>query len=391
MQTLFDKIVLLGLCILTMSFTEIEWFTIVIMLFAILISSLCGYFENKYPIFLCVGYIVLCLFVPGLFMFLPLIVYDCSALKVDDTYFGAANSRKWMLHLCWLAVLPAVYLFDIPQIAIAVTLSCGIAFLLQHRTNTQLITHDELLELRDDTKERAEQLERKNRDLMESRDNEVMLATLAERNRIAREIHDNVGHMLTRSLLQISALRITHPEENDLTDELDMIKNTLSDAMDSIRNSVHNLHDESIDLKSRLSAMIDGFAFCPIKLRYDAGELPAEVKLCFIAIAREALSNIAKHSNASTATITLMEHPSFYQLVIADNGNAFAKKGYTDKNNRREDNRRSIRESGNNSGGIGLQNISDRVDALGGIFRIEQTKGFSVFISVPKERGDKTN
>ena len=387
MQTLLDKIVLLGLSILTMSFTEIDWFTIVILFIAILVSSLCGYFENRYSAFLCVGYIAACFFIPGLFIFMPLVVYDCSGLKVEDTYFGATNFRKWVLRLCWLPVLPAVYVVDITQVAIAVTLSCGVAFLLQYRTNAQLATREELFELRDNTKERAEQLERKNRDLIERQDNEVRVATLAERNRIAREIHDNVGHMLTRSLLQISALRITHSKEVELTDNLDMIKNTLSDAMDNIRNSVHNLHDESIDLKSRLEAMIDGFVFCPVRLRYDAGELPTEVKLCFVAIVREALSNIAKHSNASNAWVTLMEHPSFYQLIVSDNG------GAESRARGKAPDRSSLNRGSGDSGvvirsanGIGLQSIADRVDELGGIFRTEQSKGFTVFISVPKNK-----
>jgi len=398
MQTLFDKIVLLGLSLLTMSLIEIEWTTIVIMLFAILVSSLCGYLNRKYTKFLCIGYVAACLLVPDLLMFLPLIVYDCSGLGNENTssdITGMSNFRKWALRLCWVLVLPTIGFFDVIQVSAAIVISCGIAFLLQHRTNTQIATRGALLELRDDTRERSEQLERKNRDLMERQDSEVRVATLAERNRIAREIHDNVGHMLTRSLLQISALRITHPDDDALTSELDTIKNTLSDAMDSIRNSVHNLHDESIDLKSRLDAMIDGFVFCPVKLRYDAGELPAEVKLCFVAIVREALSNIAKHSNASSATVTLMEHPSFYQLVIADNGTAKAtgrsSSGINPVAHSGSENNLPIDMSSNMSGGIvrstsgiGLQNIADRVDELGGVFRTEQNKGFTVFISAPK-------
>jgi len=393
MQTLFDKIVLLGLSLLAMSFTEIEWTTIVVMLFAILISSLCGYLNRKYTPFICIGYVVLCLLVPELLIFLPLIVYDCSGAggeNASSNISDMSNFRKWALRLCWVVVLPTVTFFDAIQVSAAIIISCAIAFLLQYRTNKQIVTRDELLELRDYTRERAEQLERKNRDLTERQDNEVRLATLAERNRIAREIHDNVGHMLTRSLLQISALRITHSDDDTLTDELDMIKNTLSDAMDSIRNSVHNLHDESIDLKSRLEAMIDGFVFCSVNLRYDAGELPTDVKLCFIAIVREALSNIAKHSNATSAWVTLMEHPSFYQLIVADNGAAAGGRSSSDALNRS----RLVGGSGDSgivvrsANGIGLQSIADRVDELGGVFRTEQSKGFTVFISVPKTSKD---
>jgi len=353
MQKLIDKLVLLGLCLLALSFTEIQWFSIVTLLGAVVVSSLCGYFENKLPTFLCTGYVVLCLFIPDFTVFLPLVVYDC------------AGSGAGLLRFCWVVALPVSFTAGgVPQTPIAVILSSGAAFLLQYRTASQMKTNGEYFALMDNAQERAELLERENRDLMEKQDYEVRLATLSERNRIAREIHDNVGHLLTRSLLQLGALRVSRAGDEKLGSELDMVKGTLSDAMDSVRSSVHDLHDESVDLESRLQSMIDGFGFCPVKLRYDAGEMPAEMKYCFVAIVREALSNIARHSGATEAAVTVTEHPAFYQLLIKDNGTA---------------------KPGGGAGGIGLQNMTDRVDALGGVFRTDRSGGFRIFVSVPKK------
>jgi len=334
------------------------------MLVAIGVSSLCGYLDDRNTIFLCVGYVVLSFFFPGFLVFLPLLVYDCVDQKAwrEDKY-GSAFFINHLLRFCWVIALPIGFLRETPQTAIAVLLTSAAALLLQHRTNAQITGRDELFAMRDNAKERAEQLEQTNRSLLEKQDYEVRLATLAERNRIAREIHDNVGHMLTRSLLQISALRVSNADDEKLTSELDMVKGTLSDAMDSIRSSIHDLHDESIDLKSRLDAMIDGFLACPVKLRYDAGDLPVDVKICFTAVVREALSNIAKHSSATEARVTVMEHPSFYQLVVSDNG---------------------IGKKSGGQVGIGLQSMADRVDALRGVFRAESDKGFKIFISIPK-------
>ena len=351
MQKLIDKLVLTGLCLVAFTLKEIDGFSIATLLFAVAISSLCGYFENKLPVFLCAGSIVLCLLIPGLTIFLPLIVYDCAGFD------------KWPLRLCWIVALPVCFTIGAPQIPIAIVLSSIAAFVLHIRTTEQLKVREEYYAIVDNAKESAELLERKNRDLMEKQDYEVRLATLSERNRIAREIHDNVGHMLTRSLLQIGALGVTHTGDDKLTGELDMIKGTLSGAMDSIRNSVHDLHDESLDLRSQLEAIADDFRFCPVKLRYDAGELPVGIRYCFAAIAREAFNNIARHSNASEASITVIEHPAFCQLVISDNGTVKASESER---------------------GIGIQNMADRVDALGGVFRAEHDKGFRIFISVPK-------
>jgi len=350
MQKLIDKLVLLGLCILVLSLSGVQWISVVAMLVAMAVSSLCGYFDSRVKAPLCVAYIVACFFFNPLVIFLPLIVYDC------------AESDKWPLRLCWIAALPSCFQLGVQQVPVAVILSSVAAFLLQFRTAAQIKTRDDYFEFMDNAKERAELLERKNRDLMEKQDYEVKLATLAERNRIAREIHDNVGHLLTRSLLQLGALHVTHADNAELTSEMGMLKSTLSDAMDSIRSSVHDLHDESFDLRGRLEAMAGGFEFCPVRLRYDADDLPAEVKYCFIAIVREALSNIARHSSATEAAVTVTEHPAFCQLLISDNGTVCADAS---------------------AKGIGLQNMADRVDALGGVFKVDHGNGFRIFISIP--------
>ena len=392
MQKLVDKLLLLGLCSLAMSLTQIQWASVVVSLVAVASSSLNSYLENRYSPYFSVAYVATCFIAPGFTLFLPLVAYDCAGMGV------------WALRFCWCVALLPCFAMGGWRIAAAVALSSAVAFLMQCRTSAALETKDAINALADDAKEKAESLERKHRELMEKQDYEVRLVTLAERNRIAREIHDNVGHLLTRSILQLGALRVTcgggggsdgdgggggggessggessgggssgssggssgggSGEGARLDDELELLKGTLSDAMDSIRSSVHDLHDESVNLKMQLEAMIDGFKFCPVRLRYDAGELPVKLRLCFAAVVREALSNIARHSDAAEAAIAVVEHPALCQLVIWDNGTA--KSGVAGK-------------------GIGLQNMADRIGALGGVFRVERGNGFKVFISVPKE------
>ncbi|MCL2051559.1 MAG: histidine kinase [Lachnospiraceae bacterium] len=269
----------------------------------------------------------------------------------------------------WCFALPFCFASLGFRMGMVVSLACGVAFLLDLRTCAGQKIKDAYYALTDEAKEKAVFLERENRELLGKHDYEIQLATLAERNRIAREIHDNVGHLLTRSLLQIDALKIKIDSQGESPNissnsDLDLVRQTLSEAMDSIRLSVHDMHDESINLKLQLEAIIKGFNFCPVKLCYDAGELPIGLRTAFAAIVREALSNIARHSKANQAMVTITEHPAFYQLIICDNGTAEVTRA---------------------SGGIGLYNMADRVNALGGVFRIEDTAGFKIFISVPKE------
>ena len=90
-----------------------------------------------------------------------------------------------------------------------------------------------------------------------------------------------------------------------------------------------------------------------------------DVKLCFIGVIKEALSNTAKHSDGDSIKIIIREHPALYQLSIADNGSCPEK----------------IDESG-----MGLANMRERAASLNGNINITSgSKGFCIFLSVPKQ------
>ncbi len=354
MPKLIDKLVLLSLCILMVFFLQMNMVTTVVsLLTSVILTSVSSYFENKISIWMNFIYILLCLWNKNFIIFLPLISYDC---------FG---NVKWYVKSAWGIPILFHFLSSSPLFMASSILLCLLSLLLQQRTNTYQTILQHYHQLQDDTKERALHLEHKNNELMEKQDYEIQVATLTERNRIAREIHDNVGHLLTRSILQVGALQIVHAKDDTLSKELLSMKDTLSDAMDNIRNSVHDLHNESIDLKVQLSALLEEFNFCPVKLIYESGEIPVKLKYCMIAIVKEALSNIAKHSNATEAFVMVLEHPALYQLVIKDNGTL---------------------QKQSDGNGIGLQNMKDRIEGFHGILRTEQNHGFKIFISIPKER-----
>ena len=224
----------------------------------------------------------------------------------------------------------------------------------------------------DDGEEKRAELDAKNVMLMESKDKEIYTATLLERNRIAREIHDNVGHVLSRTILQMGALLTIHKEE-PIHGELMEVRKNLDDAMNNIRSSVHDLYDESIDLQASLLEVVrpleesDRFE---LKFYYDASDsIPREVKYGIIAIVKECVSNIIKHSDNNRVDVKFNEHPSMYQLVVHDYGN-----------NRKVKYDESF-------AGIGLENIRQRVSSLGGNTIIDIEDGFKVFVTIEKKDG----
>ena len=154
-------------------------------------------------------------------------------------------------------------------------------------------------------------------------------------------------------------------KERALDDSLFELKGTLSGAMDSIRKSVHNLHDDSIDLKEEVNKLVKDFAFCTVELEYDLGSHVArEVRICFLAIIKEACSNIIKHSRATKVNLVLREHPVMYQLLIQDNG---------------------VGVTASQGDGIGLSNMEDRVRTLQGTITITKDSGYRIFIMIPKK------
>ena len=82
----------------------------------------------------------------------------------------------------------------------------------------------------------------------------VRTATLAERTRIAREIHDNVGHMLTRAIMQTEAAHVVAQVagQEQSAQRFCEIHDTVSEAMTLVRKAVHDLKDEGTDFASQI-------------------------------------------------------------------------------------------------------------------------------------------
>lgn len=353
MKQLIDKSVIL-VTLLTFYVPNVDsTYMILPILTTVILSALISYLENQSitKIIFTIYLIVSC-FIPAFLYFIPLICYDVTLIDLN-----------WLWLFSFLPLIINSSQTPITQ-RLFVSAFILVSHILKYRTiSFQKLERDYHL-LRDNAKEISMQLEKQNKALLEKQDYEINLATLTERNRIARDIHDNVGHLLSRSILQVGAL-LTINKDEKTRESLKLIMDTLSEAMNSIRDSVHNLYEKAIDLHTEIQKLIDNFHFCPVKFDYDIeSNLSKDIKNCFIAITKEALSNIIKHSNATEASIIIREHPGFYQLIIKDNGSPC---------------------SYNSENGIGLKNISDRIDSLGGNVNISTDNGFRIFITIPKK------
>lgn len=267
----------------------------------------------------------------------------------------------------WLTKLQDTILNDILE----VVLLMAFAIMLSYFTELLLGYQMKLHSMRDASMEHDMLMEQMNHQLIEKQNAQIYNATLKERNRIAREIHDNVGHMITRSILQVGAIGVINTDEK-LKAPIADLKSTLYTAMDSMRKSVHDLYDESVDLRQALAKLKPTDSAFAFSLEYDCeDDVQRDVKYAFIAIAKEAVNNAVKHSNGDEIRIIVREHPAFYQLEIMDNGTSVDE--------------RSL--SGETGDGIGIKNIKERVAAIGGTMRIKADDGFRIFVTLMKKKG----
>lgn len=195
-------------------------------------------------------------------------------------------------------------------------------------------------------------------------------ATLEERNRIAREIHDSLGHSLTALNLQLeTALKLWQSNPGKAETFLATAKELGSKALKDVRQSVSTmrynpLQEQSLD--SAIASLSENFhrsngilPICQINLEYS---LPPEINTAIYRIIQESLTNITKYGYATEVKLELTTTRGNLRLIIQDNGRGF--------------------DLGQNTTGFGLHSMRDRTLALGGEFNINSLPGSGCKITV---------
>lgn len=376
MNRLFDKSIVLACCIAAALGLAVDARLVAAFCLGVIATSLAELAQGERASEAAsYAYIIAAVFVPPFVPFAPLALYDIAR--------RVRRERVWVALGIGVAFVFALVadlrggVLTTRTLLLTAILSIA-ATLLSLRTAQLEREQKRMRRTRDKLQERALALEARNRDLADRQDYEIELATLAERARIAREIHDNVGHQLTRASLQAEALRVVHADEPGVAVDFADVKRTVDEALQLVRASVHALNDNAVDLSVQLERIVEGARSDggpQIELEVLAEHAPANVANCFAAVLREALSNTMRHACAQAVTVRCMEHPSFYQLIVTDDGVGGTQTGG-----------RGVAE------GMGLGSMRERVEALGGTFTAGPRAGvggWRVFATVPKQQGDE--
>jgi two-component system, NarL family, sensor histidine kinase UhpB len=197
----------------------------------------------------------------------------------------------------------------------------------------------------------------------------VLAAQEAERLGIARDLHDEVGQLLTGVLLHLDSSTGGAPEHRD---EIEEAKRAVRRALDEVRRISRELRPEMLEDLGLVSALTElstsfGRSGVRVERRFDTSlpKLEPDTELAVYRIAQESLTNVARHSNASRVTITLERGPDSVVLRIVDDGRGF-------------DSARSEEHGG-------LRSMRERALLVGGALAIEQvpTGGVEVRLEVP--------
>ena len=202
----------------------------------------------------------------------------------------------------------------------------------------------------------------------------VLAAQESERVGIARDLHDEVGQVLTGVLLQLDWIASSAPEHRD---EIDDAKQAVRHALDEVRRISRELRPEMLEELGLVSALTEltttfgRISGVRIERTFDQTlpPLAPETELAIYRIAQESLTNVARHSRAEHVAISLTSGPDSVVLRVVDDGRGF-ERGLPPE------------EHG------GLRSMRERALLVGGALAIKQAapRGLEVRLEVPAAR-----
>ena len=197
-----------------------------------------------------------------------------------------------------------------------------------------------------------------------------------ERKKIARDLHDSVGQLLTALAMNLSQLQKENANSSAASADLLSDCGVMVDQVSrEIRTISHLLHPPLLDVAGLASAIrwyVDGFSHrskieVDLKLDSDLGRLPAEIEITMFRAVQECLTNVYRHSGSNYCSILVQREGQRLSMQIRDTGHGMR-----------------LRVDGEMPTGVGLRGMQERLRRLGGTLQIQASEnGTTVLIGVP--------
>jgi two-component system, chemotaxis family, CheB/CheR fusion protein len=238
-----------------------------------------------------------------------------------------------------------------------------------------------LLAMEDVTaKEAAAEALQKNQDRLRDLATGLLTAQEEERRRISRELHDDLNQRLAMLAVELETLEKDPLSSADVTRvRLAALRARTEAISDDVRRTAHQLHPSMVDhlgLPAALRSLCDDVSKqekirVSCQVRNVSAPIPTEIALCLYRVAQEALRNVATHSGAPRATLSLVPVKNRIRLAINDSGHGFDRSA-----------------SSQAKKGLGILSMEERVRLVGGSLTLNSKpgKGTRVVVEVPLPR-----
>ena len=195
-----------------------------------------------------------------------------------------------------------------------------------------------------------------------------------ERKRIAREIHDTLGHALTGISAGIDAVKVlVDIDTNRAKEQLNNVSVVVRDGIRDVRGSLNKMRPGALENNTLKEALIkiireyEAISNLEIHLRYEWDNIDLDIAKEDIVfrVIQESITNSVRHGHAKTIWIELLEEDEAYVMTIHDDGVGFDELRY----------------------GYGLKQMQERLMIIGGSVHFENRDGFYTYIEIPKIGG----
>jgi len=228
----------------------------------------------------------------------------------------------------------------------------------------------EAVRRREETQDLLTELETTHTELQRYTSSVRELAISEERTRVAREVHDTVGHYLTVVSLQLEAARkVLEKKPERSRDAVEKAQKSASEALSEVRRSVRALKPLAVEERSgtgALAALVRSFEgtgpFVSFEVKGHEQELPPEVELVLYRALQEGLTNAVRHSDAHRVEVSLDFEAAHVRLSVSDDGTGASGGSFVQ--------------------GFGLLALRERVEPLGGTLEAGNGSGGGFVLSV---------
>ncbi|WP_456275998.1 sensor histidine kinase [Bacillus sp. AK128] len=309
------------------------------------------------------------LIISGLFLlYSSYVIGNYSSFLAIPAMCAAAvihTTRLRVILWIWFAIVPAVVMtIVLPDASYNLSIIEGFFFFALGCGAWKIIdTQKKMKELLDENERQREVLE-------QYAEQVETLTLLEERNRMARELHDTVGHTLTSVIMGLDAvsyLMTTAPDE--AKESINQLRNVSRNGLEEVRNQIHHIvptHDkESLIIQLRRIAnefSIHTGTIIDFEARGEDGAVALPHTLTLVRCLQESLTNAKRHGGASRIHISLLVQPDEIKLTVKDNGAGMEEVHY----------------------GFGLSVMKERLESYQGELLVESSqKGTTVSCQLP--------